>query len=65
MPGLQDFPIDPQRAWQRHSNPVRMLHLVLEFRKEGAGSEGTAASMRGLSEAGEAAFRKRDAEAKA
>src|SRR5271169_3088595 len=35
MPGLQDpFPGDPQRAWQRRANPVRivLLHLVLESR---------------------------------
>ena len=35
MPGLQDpFPGDPQRAWQRRANPVRiaLLNLVLESR---------------------------------
>ena len=35
VPGLQDpFPGDPQRAWQRRANPVRiaLLHLVLESR---------------------------------
>ena len=35
MPGLQDpFPGDPQRAWQRRANRVRiaLLHLVLESR---------------------------------
>jgi hypothetical protein len=35
MPGFQDpFPGDPQRAWQRRANPVRiaLLHLALESR---------------------------------